>query len=85
MTKDQTQRLQDRMCELALQEQEAKARAAKAIADREELTREYVFEVMTKEVGRDAAMRALQRIRLVEAPAKAVDIARIGPEGVPDI
>src|SRR5690242_966444 len=59
-----------RTARATLEEQEAKARAALACEEREKLAREFVFDVYVKELGRETAVRALNRIRLVETPAK---------------
>jgi hypothetical protein len=64
--------LQQRQCEalaIAVEEARLKVRAALACAEREELAKEYVFEVMAREIGREGAMRELSRIRLVETAA----------------
>jgi hypothetical protein len=67
--------LQERQREalaLAVEEARLKVRAALACAEREELAKEYVFEVMARELGRETAMRALRRIRLLD-PIEKVD------------
>lgn len=78
---------ENRMRNLALMQQEravekanAELRAAEALAEREALTREFVFEMMAQECGRDVAMRALSRIRLLAAPDGP---GRIVPSGLP--
>lgn len=55
---------EQRLQELALEELALKVRAARAIAEREELTREFVYEMFCREGGKEAALRALQRLKI---------------------
>ena len=68
MSKQDREAAEKRLLEIAVEKAEEELRTAKIIAEREELTREFTFEVMARECGRETAMRALQRIRLVDLP-----------------
>jgi hypothetical protein len=75
--------LEARLRSAILEEQMQKIRAATALAEREELCREFVFETMARELGRDTAMRALQRIRLVDRTAVLSESLDVAPKVVP--
>jgi hypothetical protein len=75
-------KFEERLMALAIEEAEQKVRAATATAERAELEREYVFEVTAREIGREAAMRVLSRVRLVEVPT-VPGLGGGGLKGVP--
>lgn len=56
--------LEQRVASLVIAEQEQKVRAARAVAEREELTREFVFDMYARGAGRDAALQALARLKI---------------------
>lgn len=80
--KDIIQVAQERALELAVQKQEVELETAKIVLERERLSKEYVFEAMAREIGRENAMRVLQRIRVIDA-SKAPEVPSVGPKGMP--
>jgi hypothetical protein len=55
-----------RLYAAGIEKAELDTRAARAVAEREEMHREFVFELAAKELGRETAMRILNRIRLLD-------------------
>ncbi len=79
MNQDKFQRT---MFERGIEKMELEVRAARATAEREELYKEFVLELMAKEIGREKAMHALNRIRLLEVGTK-IEEAKL--KGVPKL